>query len=210
MSDATPQASVEERLRNDLKDATRQRDQVRMDTIRMALAAFRTEEVTGTRHERTEQERQAILDKLIKQRHESAGLFRTAKRDELADKEEREAAMLEAYLPAKLTDDGFARWSRGHRRAGQRLPHGDAAGLEGDEGSRRRQARQRDRPRDDQLSDQWDNITLAREDPVSVLLGFALMELLCAKYYTHSPFHSLSLRSLLRYDASVKKGSAHA
>jgi len=105
MSDATPQASVEERLRNDLKDATRQRDQVRMDTIRMALAAFRNEEVTGARHELSEQERQAILDKLIKQRHESAELFRTAKRDELADKEEREAAMLAAYLPAKLTDD---------------------------------------------------------------------------------------------------------
>ena len=105
MSDATPQASVEERLRNDLKDATRQRDQVRMDTIRMALAAFRNEEVTGARHELTEQERQAILDKLIKQRHESAELFRTAKRDELAAKEEREAAMLAAYLPAKLTDD---------------------------------------------------------------------------------------------------------
>lgn len=105
MSDATPQASVEERLRNDLKDATRQRDQVRMDTIRMALAAFRNEEVTGARHELSEQERQAILDKLIKQRHESAELFRTAKRDELAAKEEREAAMLAAYLPAKLTDD---------------------------------------------------------------------------------------------------------
>ncbi|HEU4782275.1 MAG TPA: GatB/YqeY domain-containing protein, partial [Ktedonobacterales bacterium] len=104
MSDATPQTSVEERLRNDLKEATRQRDQVRMDTIRMALAAFRNEEVSGSRHELTEQERQAILDKLIKQRHESAELFRTAKRDELAEKEEREAAMLAAYLPAKLTD----------------------------------------------------------------------------------------------------------
>jgi hypothetical protein len=43
-----------------------------------------------------------------------------------------------------------------------------------------------------------------------VLLGFALMELLRAKYDTHSPLHSLALRSLLRYDASVKKGSAHA
>jgi uncharacterized protein YqeY len=105
MSDATPQAPVEERLRDDLKDATRQRDQVRMDTIRMALAAFRNEEVSGARHELSEQERQAILDKLIKQRHESAELFRTAKRDELAEKEEREAAMLAAYLPAKLTDD---------------------------------------------------------------------------------------------------------
>jgi uncharacterized protein YqeY len=105
MSDATPQESVEERLRNDLKEATRQRDQVRMDTIRMALAAFRTEEVSGSRHDLSEQERHAILDKLIKQRHESAALFRTAKRNELAEKEEREAQMLAAYLPAKLTDD---------------------------------------------------------------------------------------------------------
>jgi uncharacterized protein len=105
MSDATPQESVEERLRNDLKDATRQRDQVRMDTIRMALTAFRNEEVTGARHELSEQTRHAILDKLIKQRQESAEIFRTAKRIELAEKEEREAKMLAAYLPARLTDD---------------------------------------------------------------------------------------------------------
>jgi uncharacterized protein len=105
MSDATPQDTVEGRLRNDLKDATRQRDQVRMDTIRMALAAFRNEEVAGSRHALSEQERHAILDKLIKQRHESAELFRTAKRTELAEKEEREAQMLAAYLPARLTDD---------------------------------------------------------------------------------------------------------
>ena len=105
MSDATRQALVEERLRNDLKDATRQRDQVRMDTIRMALAAFRTEEVTRHAPRADRAGTPAILDKLIKQRHESAELFRTAKRDELADKEEREAAMLAAYLPANLSDD---------------------------------------------------------------------------------------------------------
>ncbi len=75
MSDATPQGSVEDQLRDDLKEAARQRDQVRMDTIRMALAAFRNEEVSGPRHALTEQERQAILDKQIKQRHESAELF---------------------------------------------------------------------------------------------------------------------------------------
>src|SRR6185312_7979875 len=105
MSDATPQGSVEDQLRNDLKEAARQRDQVRMDTIRMALAAFRNEEVSGARHALTEQERQAILDKQIKQRHESAELFRSANRIELAEKEEREAQILAAYLPARLTDD---------------------------------------------------------------------------------------------------------
>ena len=105
MSDATPQASVEERLRNDLKDAMRQRDQVRMDTIRMALTAFRNEEVAGARHALSEQDRLAIVDKLIKQRQESAQLFRTGNRPELAEKEEREAGMLAAYLPARLTDE---------------------------------------------------------------------------------------------------------
>ena len=105
MGDATPQGSVEDQLRDDLKEAARQRDQVRMDTIRMALAAFRTEEVSGARHALTEQERQAILDKQIKQRHESAELFRAAHRIELAEKEEREAQILAAYLPARLTDD---------------------------------------------------------------------------------------------------------
>ena len=105
MSDATSQPSVEDQLRDDLKEATRQREQLRMDTIRMALTAFRNEEVSGARHALSEQDRLAILDKLIKQRHESAQLFRTANRSELAEKEEREARMLAAYLPAKLTDD---------------------------------------------------------------------------------------------------------
>jgi uncharacterized protein len=108
MSDATPQesqASIEDRLRNDLKDATRQRDQVRMDTIRMALTAFRNEEVARSRQALSEQDRMALLDKQIKQRQEAAELFRVGKRPELVEKEEREAQILAAYLPARLTDD---------------------------------------------------------------------------------------------------------
>ena len=105
MSEETPQITVEDRLRDDLRDATRQRDQVRMDTIRMALTAFRNEEVARSRQALSEQDRFAILDKQIKQRHESAELFRQGNRPELAEKEEREAAILAAYLPARLTDE---------------------------------------------------------------------------------------------------------
>jgi uncharacterized protein YqeY len=97
--------SVEDQLRSDLKDATRQRDQVRMDTIRMALTAFRNEEVARSRQALTDQDRIALLDKQIKQRHEAAELFRTGNRPELAEKEEREAQILAAYLPARMTDD---------------------------------------------------------------------------------------------------------
>ena len=105
MSEETPQITVEDRLRNDLKDATRQRDQVRMDTIRMALTAFRNEEVARSRQALSDQDRYALLDKQIKQRRESAELFRQGNRPELAEKEEREAAILVAYLPARLNDD---------------------------------------------------------------------------------------------------------
>ena len=105
MSEETSQNTVEDRLRSDLKDATRQRDQVRMDTIRMALTAFRNEEVARSRQALSEQDRYALLEKQIKQRRESAELFRQGNRPELAEKEEREAQILAAYLPARLTDD---------------------------------------------------------------------------------------------------------
>jgi uncharacterized protein len=105
MGEETSQNTVEDRLRNDLKDATRQRDQVRMDTIRMALTAFRNEEVARSRQALSEQDRYALLEKQIKQRRESAELFRQGNRSELAEKEEREAQILAAYLPARLTDD---------------------------------------------------------------------------------------------------------
>lgn len=105
MSEETSQNTVEDQLRSDLKDATRQRDQVRMDTIRMALTAFRNEEVARSRQALSEQDRYALLDKQIKQRRESADLFRQGNRPELAEKEEREAQILAAYLPARLSDD---------------------------------------------------------------------------------------------------------
>lgn len=100
------QQSVEERLREDMKGAARARDQLRLDTIRMALTAFRNEEVSGgARHALTERDRLALLEKQIKQRREAAQVYRDAHRDELAEKEEREAEILQSYLPARLTDE---------------------------------------------------------------------------------------------------------
>lgn len=93
------------RMRADLGDAIRQRDQVRMDTIRMALDGFTHEEVARNRAALSDQDRFAILDKQIKQRLESAEIFRQAGRAELAAKESREAEILKSYLPARLTDD---------------------------------------------------------------------------------------------------------
>lgn len=92
-------------LRADLGEAIRQRDQVRMDTIRMALDGFTHEEVNRNRAALSDQDRFAILDKQIKQRLESAEIFQQAGRAELAAKETREAEILKGYMPARLSDD---------------------------------------------------------------------------------------------------------
>jgi uncharacterized protein YqeY len=105
-------SALEERLRTDLKQAQRERDQQRMDTLRMTLGAFHNEEIARTdsahmqhREPLTEADRLGIVEKQIKQRREAAQLFRSGNRPELAEKEEREATLLEAYLPARMTDD---------------------------------------------------------------------------------------------------------
>lgn len=105
-------SALEARLREDLKEATRARDQVRMDTLRLGLNAIHTEEVarTDAKHPLhgqplSEADRFAVLDKQVKQRQEAAQIFRANNRPELAEKEEREARILSAYLPARMTDD---------------------------------------------------------------------------------------------------------
>jgi uncharacterized protein YqeY len=108
---AAPSA-LEQRLRDDIKVAQRQRDHVRIDTLRLALNAFHLEEVARTdpkhphfRAPLSEQERIALLEKQVRQREEAAGIYRSANRPELAEKEEREAGLLKAYLPAQMSDE---------------------------------------------------------------------------------------------------------
>ncbi len=105
-------SALEDRLRTDVKTAQRERDQVRVDTLRLALNGFHNEEVARTddKHPRyrqplTEIDRVSILEKQVKQRDEAAQIYRQAGRVELAEKEEREAAILKAYLPAQMSDD---------------------------------------------------------------------------------------------------------
>ncbi|HEV2235836.1 MAG TPA: GatB/YqeY domain-containing protein [Ktedonobacterales bacterium] len=105
-------SAIEARLRTDLIAAMKARDQVHVDTLRLALGAFHNEEVARTdsahkqhRQPLTETDRLALLEKQIKQRQEAAGFFRQAGRVESAEKEEREASILQAYLPLRMTDD---------------------------------------------------------------------------------------------------------
>ena len=111
MADTTTESEIVKRMRADLTEATRARDQIRMDTIRMALDGFTQEEVARSRAALSDLDRAVILDKQIKQRLESAEIFRNAGRAELAGKETRQVEILRTYLPARIPTTISARWS---------------------------------------------------------------------------------------------------
>ena len=98
------------RLRADLNTAMRERDQVRMRTIRMALTAITNEEVAGdTQRELSDDEILKVLTREAKKRREAAEAFDGAGRTDQAGAERAEGEVLAGYLPAQLSDDELAR-----------------------------------------------------------------------------------------------------
>jgi uncharacterized protein len=94
--------SLKERITEDMKAAMRAKDAERLGTIRLLTAAMKQKEVD----ERVELDDTAvigILDKMLKQRKDSIEAFEKAGRQDLADKEKAEVAVLQAYLPARLS-----------------------------------------------------------------------------------------------------------
>lgn len=97
--------SLKQTLQSDLHTAMRERDQVRTSTLRMALAAITTEEVSGaSARELGDDETLKVVAKEGKKRREAATAYRDAGRGELAAGEEAELAILETYLPEQLDD----------------------------------------------------------------------------------------------------------
>ncbi|MGE9784377.1 GatB/YqeY domain-containing protein [Janibacter sp. G368] len=98
--------SLKATLQHDLHDAMRGREQVRVATLRMTLTAISNAEVAGeSARELSDDETLKVVAKEAKKRKESATAYRDAGRPELAEREEAELVVLEAYLPAQLGDD---------------------------------------------------------------------------------------------------------
>ncbi|WP_248885224.1 GatB/YqeY domain-containing protein [Acidithiobacillus acidisediminis] len=96
--------SLREQIQEDMKAAMRARDTERLGTIRMLLAAIKQREV-DERREQSDTDVLSVVEKLIKQRKESARQFLEGNRPELAQKEEAEIVFLQPYLPAALSDE---------------------------------------------------------------------------------------------------------
>ena len=102
-------AELKERLRADLNDAMRARDQVRMRTLRMALTSITNEEVAGaSSRELSDDEIVKVLTREAKKRREAAEAFGAAGRLDQAEAERAEGVVLARYLPAQLGDEELA------------------------------------------------------------------------------------------------------
>lgn len=96
--------TLKEQLNDAMKAAMKARDNLRLSAVRMVRAAIANREIES----RTELDDQAVIDvisTLAKQRRESIRMYRDGNRDELAEKEELELAVLLEFLPLQLSPD---------------------------------------------------------------------------------------------------------
>ena len=101
--------SVKEQLRTDLTTAMKARDELTASTLRMVLTAITNEEVAGKQaRELSDEEVLKVVAREGKKRRESIEAYTSAGREELADRERAEAAVIDRYLPAQLDDAELA------------------------------------------------------------------------------------------------------
>lgn len=101
-------SALKEQIRADLKEAMKAKEKERTGTIRMLLAAIQTAETEGSKHEVDDAEIQKIIAREIKKRRESADIYTTNGRADLAETELAEASILEVYQPKQLSDEELA------------------------------------------------------------------------------------------------------
>jgi uncharacterized protein len=113
MAESRQEFPIEQRLRKDIRDAQRARDQLKLDTLRMALGAIHNLEVARTDRKNpeygqplTEGDTLRVLEQEAKKRSQAIPLYKQGGRNDLAEKEQRELDILQTYLEAsQLSDD---------------------------------------------------------------------------------------------------------
>ena len=98
--------SLHEQIRNEIKEAMKARDEIRLATVRSVSAAI-TNELVAKRMKPDEmlsdEEALAVIKRLVKQRQDSIEQFRAGDREDLASAEEAELNILKVYLPAQMS-----------------------------------------------------------------------------------------------------------
>lgn len=112
MAEARQAFELEQQLRKDIQEAQRARDQVRLDTLRMALGAIHNLEVARTDRENpeygqplTEDDCVKVLEREVKKRSQAIPLYKKSGRDDLVEKEQRELEILQRYVQSSQLSD---------------------------------------------------------------------------------------------------------
>jgi uncharacterized protein YqeY len=97
--------NLKERINQDLKEAMKSGDKIRLETIRSIRALILEFEKSGIGREMNQDDEVKILSSAVKKRKDSIEQFRNAGREELASKEEKELGILISYLPKQLSEE---------------------------------------------------------------------------------------------------------
>lgn len=96
-------ATLKERIDADLKDAMRAKDELKLNTLRIMKSSVKYKEVEPGAQPLDEPQMLGVYATLIKQRRDSIEQFRAGGRNDLADKEEKEIAVIQLYMPQQLS-----------------------------------------------------------------------------------------------------------
>lgn len=94
-----------EKIKNDLRQALKAKDEARVSTLRFLLSAIHNKEIALQGKNLPDEEVVEVIRQQIKQRKESIEAFKTGKRDDLVKKEQGELEILNSYLPQQISEE---------------------------------------------------------------------------------------------------------
>lgn len=97
--------ALERQIQKDIMEAMKTHDTVRLNAVRAIKSEILLAKTSSTEHELEDSDVMKLIQKLVKQRKESAEMYVQAGRQELADNELAEAKFMESYLPKALSED---------------------------------------------------------------------------------------------------------
>lgn len=96
---------IRDQIMNDVKSAMREKDSIKLNTLRFLQSAIKNREIEMRPNPITSDEVMGVLKKLVKQRKESIEQYQAGGRQDLADQEAAELKILEGYLPTQMSRD---------------------------------------------------------------------------------------------------------
>ena len=97
--------TLEEKIQNEISAAIKQKAEMRLGALRNVKTSILNEKTKGSYHELTDADIISILQKMVKQAKEAAEIYRTAGRNELAEKEDAERTVYEEFVPSQMSPE---------------------------------------------------------------------------------------------------------